>query len=106
MEKICKLCKEHGIPEPEYTVHPNDIMLLFRAENPDLHGRDQENVQEKSRASLIVDFIRADSSISLRELSKKLSVSSKTVQREIDKLKAKNVIHRVGSDKGGRWEIL
>ena len=68
-------------------------MLLFRAENPDLHGRDQENVQEKSRASVIIDFIRVDSSISLRELSKKLGVSSKTVQREIEKLKAKNAMN-------------
>jgi len=113
VEKICRLCKEHGIPEPEYTVHPNDIMMLFRAKNPSLHGRDQENVQEndqenvqeKSRASVIIDFIRADSSISLRELSKKLGVSSKTVQREIEKLKVKNVIRRVGGDKGGHWEI-
>ena len=54
---------------------------------------------------MIIDFIRADSSISLRELSKKLGVSSKTVQREIEKLKVKNVIHRVGADKGGQWEI-
>ena len=67
--------------------------MLFRAENPDLHGRDQENVQEKSRASVIIDFIRVDSSISLRELSKKLGVSSKTVQREIEKLKAKNAMN-------------
>ena len=58
-----------------------------------MHGRDQENVQEKSRASVIIDFIRVDSSISLRELSKKLGVSSKTVQREIEKLKAKNAMN-------------
>lgn len=27
IEKICNLCKEYGITEPEYTVHPNDIMM-------------------------------------------------------------------------------
>ena len=105
VEKICKLCKEHGIAEPEYMVHPNDIMVLFEAKTPGLHGRDQENVQEKSRASAIIELIRADNSISLRELSKKLGVSSKTVQREIEKLKAKNVVRRIGGDKGGHWEI-
>ena len=46
-----------------------------------------------SPASVIIDFIRVDSSISLRELSKKLGVSSKTVQREIEKLKAKNAMN-------------
>lgn len=54
---------------------------------------------------MIIDFIRVDSSISLGELSKKLGVSSKTVQREIEKLKVKNVVRRVGGDKGGRREI-
>ena len=70
-----------------------------------MHGRDQENVQEKNRKSMIINFIRADSSISLRKLSKNLGVSSKTVQREIEKLKVKNVIRRVGGDKDGHWEI-
>ena len=54
---------------------------------------------------MIINFIRADSSISLRKLSKNLGVSSKTVQREIEKLKVKNVIRRVGGDKDGHWEI-
>lgn len=28
IEKICRLCKEYGIEEPEYTVHTNDIGKL------------------------------------------------------------------------------
>ena len=62
--------------------------------------------KKKSRSSAIIELIRADNSISLRVLSKKLGVSSKTVQREIEKLKAKNVVRRNGGDKGGHWEIL
>ena len=34
IEKICNLCKEYGIAEPEYTVHPNDIMMMFKANEP------------------------------------------------------------------------
>ena len=34
IEKICNLCKEYGISEPEYTVHPNDIMMMFKANEP------------------------------------------------------------------------
>ncbi|MBQ6566781.1 MAG: putative DNA binding domain-containing protein [Treponema sp.] len=34
IEKICTLCKEYGIPSPEYTVHSNDIMRLFMAGEP------------------------------------------------------------------------
>ena len=31
IEKNCRLCKEYGISESEYTVHPNDIMMMFKA---------------------------------------------------------------------------
>ncbi|MDR1874081.1 MAG: putative DNA binding domain-containing protein [Synergistaceae bacterium] len=31
IEKICHACDEDGIPRPEYTVHPNDIMIKFTA---------------------------------------------------------------------------
>lgn len=34
IEKIFRLCKEYGIAEPEYTVHPNDIMMMFKANEP------------------------------------------------------------------------
>ena len=62
-----------------YMPTQDELKLAIEQEkkNPSLHGHDQENVQEKSRES------------------------SKTVQREIEKLKVKNVIRRVGGDKGG-----
>ena len=31
IEKICSLCKKHRIPEPEYTIPRNDIMMMFKA---------------------------------------------------------------------------
>lgn len=33
IDKICSLCKDYGIETPEYTVHSNDIMVLFKSEN-------------------------------------------------------------------------
>jgi len=29
IEKIYDACREDGVPEPEYTVHPGDIMIKF-----------------------------------------------------------------------------
>ena len=31
IEKICRICKNYGIPDPEYTVHGGDIMMMFKA---------------------------------------------------------------------------
>ena len=30
IEKICEACEKHGVPLPEYVLHPEDIMMTFR----------------------------------------------------------------------------
>ncbi|MBR4824905.1 MAG: DeoR family transcriptional regulator [Spirochaetaceae bacterium] len=54
----------------------------------------------------MIALIADNNQISIRELSEKLGVTSKTIQRDLDLLKEKNIIQRVGADKGGHWEIL
>ena len=39
-------------------------------------------------------------------LSKKLSVTPRTIQRDLDTLQRLGVIYRVGSDKDGHWEVI
>ena len=65
----------------------------------------QENVQEKSRENKILALITDNSKISIKEIAEKLGVTSKTIQRDLDKMKDKNIISRIGADKGGFWEI-
>ena len=65
----------------------------------------QENVQECSRTEMILNAIRENNAISLRVLAHKIGVTSKTVQRDFDRLKREKIIRRVGPDKGGHWEI-
>ena len=43
--------------------------------------------------------------ISIKEIAEKLRVTPKTIQRDLDKMKDKNIISRIGADKGGFWEI-
>ena len=56
IEKICTLCKNYGIPEPEYTVHPGDIMLKFisnNAENAVANDALNTGIVEKSVRKII-----------------------------------------------------
>ncbi len=66
----------------------------------------QENVQEKSREDKIVTLIAENNKISIKEIAEKLGVTPKTIQRDLDKMKDKNIISRIGADKGGCWEIV
>lgn len=65
----------------------------------------QENVQEKSREDKILALITDNNKISIKEIAEKLGVTPKTIQRDLDKMKDKNIISRIGADKGGFWEI-
>ena len=31
IEKICSACEKNGVPQPEYTINPGDIMIKFSA---------------------------------------------------------------------------
>lgn len=94
IEKICRLCKEYGIAEPEYTVHPNDIMMMFKA-----NGTVNDTVKT------ILALIEQNPSLTYEEMTEKTGKTRRTISRLITELKEKNIISRVGSDKTGYWEI-
>ena len=61
----------------------------------------QENLSvEESR---IVDYIRSNAAITRKLLSEKLGISSDSVKRRLDALKAKLGLHHEGPTKKGRW---
>ena len=102
IEKICRLCKEYGISEPEYTVHPNDIMMMFKA-NMDVVTQKDDTVNDTVNA--ILALIKQNPSIIYEDLTKKTGKSRRTISRIITELKTTGTLVRVGSDKSGYWEI-
>ena len=69
-----------------------------------LKENDTENDTE-NRLELIINKIKENNSISLNQLANVLSVSRITIIRDIEKLKEKGKIKRIGPDKGGHWEL-
>ncbi len=70
-------------------------------------GNVTENVTEnsKNRDEKILNLMIKNKNISLTGLSKELSVTRMTIARDIEKLKAKGLIERIGPDKGGYWKV-
>ena len=64
------------------------------------------NAIEKTRGEKILEILRIDKRISVKQLAAKLSVTSRTIFREIDELKASGKLKRVGSDRSGTWEVI
>jgi len=59
----------------------------------------------KDRMETIVNKMRENTSIAIKELAEQLSVNEKTIKRDIEKLKEEKKVQRVGSARKGKWEI-
>jgi len=65
---------------------------------------DPDNVP-KDRSELILDQLAKTPEMSVRQLSELLSVSDKTIKRDLEKLKNEQKIERIGSNRKGYWQI-
>ena len=90
IEKICNLCKEYGIAEPEYTVHPNDIMMMFKANDTEVLNEAGENESSKSglkskkwpeKAEQIINAVSKDNKITIAKLEEILDIGHTTVKK-------------------------
>ncbi|MDR1922484.1 MAG: winged helix-turn-helix transcriptional regulator [Candidatus Adiutrix sp.] len=119
IEKIFTACRNDGLPEQEYTVHPTDIMLKFTAHPdriiPSGHTvvRDgftdaidnltdiPKSLTDKELAAL--KLILENNCYTTSEIASKLAVSRQTVTNRLKMLQEKRVIYRIGSDRKGQW---
>ena len=54
----------------------------------------------------ILKFIKEDNSITRDMLAKKIGITSDGIKYNLNKLKNKKIIRRVGSRNSGYWEII
>lgn len=110
VEKICNVLKDDNLPLPEYTINPTDIMIKFTGPE-DRIIRVAERFTDKfadklsDREKQIIALIEADPGYTTTQMADKLSISRVAVGKHIKKLKEKQIIERVGSDRKGYWII-
>lgn len=62
--------------------------------------------QFRENALKIILLIKEDEKITAAELAQKIDISSRAVQKNIAKMQENGVLHREGSRKTGKWEVL
>ena len=118
---IFDLCKENGLPKPEFELAHGFVYLTIRFAKPltprlsgdtenDREG-DRENDREKplvltSRQVSMLSLMKENDRVTTEQLKEKLHTSISTVNREIAALKKAKALEREGGDKDGKWVVL
>ena len=97
--------------QPEYSVSDNGVIVTLYNRNYKNVGnnvikKDTKKKSAQDRRQNILGLMIDDSKITIPQLSKKLNVSTKTIERDIEKLKEENKIYRQGNSRDGTWIVL
>ena len=111
---IFDLCKENGLPKPEFELANGYVYLTIRFAKPltpRLSG-DTDNITDEltERQRLIVKLLPFDDTEDVTEtttsLAQKAGVTRRTIARDMEVLKEKGYVVRIGPDNGGHWKCL
>jgi len=108
IEKICEACEKHGVPMPEYTLHPEDIMIKFTAlQNVKIPKCQSGGLSGglADRLDDVLEILRKTPSVTNAELVELLGIPLRSVQRKMKRLKEQGIIERKGGKRYGHWEI-
>ena len=80
------------------------IHNVFKKSREKVGGKVGENLTENQKS--ILQAMRETPYISAKEIAKIIDISDRKVETNIAKLKRRGLLNRVGSAKGGYWEVL
>jgi ATP-dependent DNA helicase RecG len=107
--KITSGFKNEGLKIPVFETTMGGIMVTIERPGNGKKLQTKNNVTDNVtdiRKNQIIRLIQENNQITMTQLAKKLSVTKMTIVRDIARLKEDNIIERIGSPKGGHWEII
>ena len=115
IEKILDACKEAKIPVPEIILEPTSFWIKFhfapagRKTVGDRIGDVTGDVTGDGLTSSqdsILNLLHREPSLTISQISQRLKLEKRWIERNISKLKKIGALKRIGGAKGGRWKIL
>lgn len=113
IDKIRDTCIKNNTDFPSFEYEPTGLMVEFKAiipeENKDIPTETPLKMSETSEMSeTLLTIMKSKPDILSAELAKQLNVTTRTIEREIKKLKESGNLKRIGASrgKGGHWKVL
>ena len=115
LPKIKRAMAKNGSPEPIFDTNPeHDYFLTTLKIHPGFLNKN--GVQDSSdigsdigsdiSSDKILALIKKDAKTSATKIAKELGITSRAVEKQLDKLKKSNKIRHVGSKIAGLWQVI
>lgn len=103
---VRNLLKENGNKDLKYILQEIETKAIVYSQISEL--KESQRLGEKlgENQKKILEIINKNKFISIIELSKELEISTTAIEKNLSKLKQKNLLKRIGPAKGGYWEIV
>ena len=114
IKKICDECMALGADLPRYEIVGTGIRGYFPAlksaliEEPKTPNRQDVGKDvglEVSLAEMIIALISEKSDVTMAEMAERLGVTTRTIERQMKKLRESERVLRVGGKRYGHWEV-
>ena len=117
MQRMREFCKAENSPYPKVEYTDTHFYIIFKQSDEYLKLAEEKVLtttqkiprkypEELTKNQLrILELLEMDNSLTREQLAEKLRISPETVKKNIEKLKCKKIINRIGPDKGGHWEV-
>jgi ATP-dependent DNA helicase RecG len=107
---IIDYCTSANLPEPEMSEEMNGFLLVIHKYGegsekiPETTQKSPRKVPEKSQK--ILNALKENPFLSRKQLALNLGESEHTIQSRLRKLQKDGLIKRIGTAKGGHWEVV
>lgn len=125
IERMFAACREAGFAEPVIEREATGLWVRFAyaaeivertrtaeaaSEKPSEEPSEKASGQTTGprlgqTARAIVEQMRTTPGITIAELAVRVSRSERAIEMQIERLKQRQIIRRIGADKGGHWEV-
>ena len=89
--------------------HDTDLSLIIlsSSDTPNVgdHDGDMSETKLTERQQKILDLIKESPTITGKQMSETLSLSQRTIERDISSLQKSGILKREGNDNGGVWVV-
>ncbi|OYT11336.1 MAG: hypothetical protein B6I18_04595 [Bacteroidetes bacterium 4572_112] len=93
--------KEADLPEAIFKTEGMFTIVFKKRLIKSILKKTSEKTSEK-----ILSLLKENSNITISQMAEVIGVSSRSIERNVKKLKSERKLKRIGPDKGGYWEVL